>query len=120
MKDSSEATAAISSQPKAFAFVLGAIPFVVTMALGVIVTAVGGLTVYADVADPQSRDFEFVMFCLIGTAIGAVAGYGAARRSIEADRDQKPGQAVSLLRKYRRAIQQTGTDKEAGQYHIGE
>ena len=121
MKDSSsEATQVLGKPPKAFAFMLVAIPFVVTLALGIIVTAVAGLTVYANVVDVKSRDFEFVVVCFAGVAVSLVAAYIAARRSIAAEVDQASGQAVGLLRKYRRAVTQSGEDKEAGQYHIGE
>lgn len=120
MKHSAADTSDAAKSTKTLSLFLGAIPFLFTTGLGVVVTAVGGLLVYANVADPKSRDLEFIMICLIGTAVSAVAGYVAARRWLETEASQSDGQAVSLLRKYRRAIRQTGADKQAGQYHIGE
>lgn len=120
MSERSETTSVFSDQPKAFTFALVAIPFAITTLLGMIVTAVAGLTVYANVADVKSRDFQFVIVALIGGSLSLVAGYIAARRAVRRERDQASGQAVGLLRKYRRAISQSGDDKQAGQYHIGE
>jgi len=120
MKERSDAKTVSGEQPKAFAFALVAIPFLITAALGMIVTGVAGLTVYANVVDVKSRDFQFVLVCLVGTAISIIAGYIAARRSMSVEIDHSSGQAVSLLRKYRRAIQAAGGDEKTGQYHIGE
>ena len=120
MSERPETASVFADQPKAFTFALVAIPFTITTLLGIIVTAVAGLTVYADVADVKSRDFQFMIVALIGVSVSLVAGYVAARHAVTREREQTSGQAVGLLRKYRRAIAASGEDKQAGQYHIGE
>lgn len=122
MKDSplDKAPAESTTIPKSFGVLQAAIAFIVTMAIGLLITGVTGLFVYANVADPKSRDFQFVVIALIGCGISLTLAWFAARRTLEQEAAMSTGPAIGLLRKYRRAVTQTGADAQAGQYHIGE
>ena len=120
MKDSSEEKAAVEGSPKALTFLQAAIPFVLTMVVGTLLTAVAGLFVYANVVDAKSRDFQFVIIAVIGLGISLAVAWMNARRTLEQDPSKATGPAISLLKKYRRAVTQVGADAQAGQYSIGE
>ena len=120
MKDEISVKTEAAEEPKAFGFLQAAIPFVVTLFFGTLITAVVGLFVYANAVDPKSRDLRFAVVELIGVGISAVLAWFAARRTIELDQAQRPGPALSLLKKYGRSATQPGVDAQAGQYSIGE
>lgn len=120
MNDISEEKLAAESAPKAISFLQALIPFAATMTGGAMLTAVAGLFVYANVVDPISRDFQFVAVCVVGLGISLIAAWFAARRALETDPASTNGPAISLLKKYRRAVTHAGSDAQAGQYSIGE
>jgi hypothetical protein len=120
MKDRSEENVAVEGTPKALTFLQAAIPFAVTMVAGSVLTAVAGLFVYANVVDAKSRDFQFVVIATIGLGVSLVFAWMNARRALEQDVSATTGPAISLLKKYRRAVTQVGADAQAGQYSIGE
>ena len=107
-------------EPKAFSFLQVAIPFVGTMVVGTLVTAVLGLFVYANASDPHSRDLKFTIVSCVGLAVSIVAAYIAARRTKALDPTATNGAGFSLLKKYRSAVTHVGADAQAGQHSIGE
>ena len=119
MKDGSDAPVA-APEPKMLAFLRAAIPFAATLILGSVLTGVAGLFVYANAAEPKSRDIEFAIVSVLGIGASFVAAWFAARRAIEADQTSGTGLAMSLLKKYRRGVTQNSADAQAGQYSIGE
>jgi len=120
MKEVSEEREAADSEPRTFTFLQAAIPFVVTTVAGILLTAVAGLFVYANVPDPKSRDIQFMAIGIVGLGISLVAAWFTARRTIELERNSGNGPALSLLKKYRKAVTHVGADAQAGQYNIGE
>ncbi len=120
MKEDTAPTTAGEQEAKAIGFLQAAIPFAVTLFCGALVTAVAGLFVYANAADPKSRDIEFVIIAALGLGVSLTAAWFAARRTIENERASSAGPALSLLKKYRRAVTHVGADAQAGQYSIGE
>lgn len=120
MKDSPDTIPAAEGTPKTFSVLQAAIPFTITLFIGSLVTGVTGLFVYANSVDPKSRDSQFLVICLIGMSISFVAAWFAARRTLEVEAASSAGPAISLLKKYRRAVTHAGADAQAGQYSIGE
>ena len=120
MKDYPSGNSVVDEEPNALRVLRTAIPFVVTLIGGTLVTAVAGLFVYVNAVDPHTRDLRFSIVGVVGLAASIVAAWFAARRAIEAERSSGTGQALSLLKKYRRAAAQPGADSQTGQYSIGE
>jgi hypothetical protein len=120
MKGSPEVQMVIQSRSKVFTALQAAIPFLITLTIGTIASAVIGLFVYANSTDMMARDGRFLAIIIPGIIVSIVFGYVVARRALEADPDANAGPALSLLKKYRRISAPTGADHEAGQYHIGE
>ena len=103
-----------------FAFLQAAIGFTATAVLGAIITAVVGLFVYANSADPNSRDQHFVAAAVAGLCITLVVAWVVARRAAEAEQTSTADSELSLLKKYRHTTSKSSADAEAGQYKIGE
>lgn len=120
MKDNSESKIAVGEPSKLGAFIQAAVAFSVTFVSGTLLTAIAGLFVYANVTDARSRDGFFLIIVAAGTLVSLAIAYVAARRAVELEAATSSGPAISLLKKYRRAISEPGSDAEAGQYSIGE
>jgi hypothetical protein len=120
MKGNYEVNRATRTKLPIFTFLQAAIPFAAVTLGGSVVTAVCALFVYANSIDVASLNSRFLGILIPGVLISLVFGYVAARRSLQNDPDRTTSSAFSLLRKYRRAVNQPGADREAGQYHIGE
>ena len=120
MRDYPSGNAVVDEEPNALRVLRTAIPFVVTLIGGMLVTAVAGLFVYVNALDPHTRDLRFSLVGVVGLAASIVAAWFAARRAIEAERASGTGQALSPLKKYRRDAAQPGADSQTGQYSIGE
>jgi hypothetical protein len=119
-KTASETKIAVGEPSRLSAFIQAAVAFSVTVVSGTLLSAIAGLFVYANVPDPRTRDGFFLIILATGTLLSLAIGYVAARRAIELDAASGSGPAFSLLKKYRRAISEPGSDAQAGQYSIGE
>src|SRR5215472_1319448 len=108
------------AQRTSFAFLQGAIGFTATAVLGAIVTAVVGLFVYANSADPNTRDQRFVSVAFIGLCVTLAVAWVVGRRAAESENTSTADSELSLLKKYRRSTTKSSADAEAGQYKIGE
>ena len=91
------------AQRTSFAFLQGAIGFTATAVLGAIVTAVVGLFVYANSADPNTRDQRFISVVFIGLCVTLAVAWVVGRRAAEVENTSTTDSELSLLKKYRRS-----------------
>ncbi len=120
MKDTSDARVAASGEAKALTILQVAVPFIVTFALGMLVTAVVALFVYANAANAASRDVSFLIAVVVGVGASFIAARMAVRRTLDEDAASNVEGAFGLLKKYRRRAAAPGSDSQTGQYSIGE